>query len=75
MTSQCLPLFPLTVECDASEHSLRVTLSQNASPVGFYTRTLTATEKRYSFTEKEVAAIMDAVRKWNHFLPDIDLPL
>ena len=59
---------PLTVECDASEHSLRAKLSQNGSSSAFRSRTVTATEKRYSVFEKEAAAIMDAVRKWNHFL-------
>ena len=52
---------PLTVECDASEHRIGATLSQNSSPVVFHSRTFTA-------TEKEAAAIMDAVRKWNHLL-------
>ena len=59
---------PLTVECDASEHSLGTTLSQNGSPIAFHSRTFTATEKRYSVIEKEAAAIIDAVRKWNHLL-------
>ena len=70
LTSACLASIrggiPLTVECDASEHSLVATLSQNSSPVAFHSRTFTATEKRYSVIEKEAAAIVDAVRKWNH---------
>ena len=72
LTSACLASIregiPLTVECDASEHSLGATLSHNGSPVAFHSRTFTATEKRYSVIEKEAAAIMDAVRKWNHLL-------
>ena len=57
---------PLTVECGASEHSLGATLSQNDSPATFYSRTFTATDKSYFVIEKEAAAIMDAVKKWNH---------
>ena len=72
LTSACLASIrkeiPLTVECDASEHSLGATLSQNGSPVAFHFRTFTASEKRYFAIEKETAAIMDALRKWNHFL-------
>ena len=72
LTSACLASIregiPLTVECDASEHSLGATLSQNGSLVAFHSCTFTATEKRYFVIEKEAAAIMDAVRKWNHLL-------
>ena len=65
----------LTVACDASEHSLGATLSQNGSPVAFHSRTYTATEKHYSVIENQAAAIMYAVRKWNPFFIVIDLPL
>ena len=79
LTSACLASvgegIPLTIECDASEHSLGATLSQNGSPVAFHSRTFTATEKRYSVIEREAAAIMYAVKKWNHFFHVIDLPL
>ena len=72
LTSACLTSIregiPLTVESGASEHSPGATLSQNSSPVAFHSHTFIATEKRYSVIEKEAAAIMDAVRKWNHFL-------
>ena len=51
----------LTVECDASEHRVGATLSQNDLPAAFHSRTFTAPEKRYSIIEKEAAATRDAV--------------
>ena len=60
---------PFTIECDASEHTIAVTLNQGGQqPVAFHSRTLTPTELRYSIIEKEAAAIIDAVRKWSHYL-------
>ena len=52
----------LTVECDASEHSLGETLGQNGLSVSFQSCTFTAIEKRYSVIKKE-AALIDAVNK------------
>ena len=79
LTSACLASIregiPLTVQWDASDHSLGATLSQNGSPVAFHSHTFSATEKRYFDIEKEAAAIMDAERKWNHFSTAIALPL
>ena len=59
----------LTVECDASEHSLGASLSQNGSTVAFHSRAFTATEKRYSVIEKKAAAIIDAVEKMESLSP------
>ena len=57
-----------TVECDASEHSLAASLNQGGQPVAFHSRTFNPSEKKYSIVEKEATAIMDAVRKWSHYL-------
>ena len=47
---------------------LSATLNQGGQPVAFHSRTFTPTEFRYSTVEKEVVAIIDAVRKWSQFL-------
>ena len=59
---------PFVVECDASNHTLSATLNQGGQPVAFHSRTFTPTEFRYFTVEKEAVAIIDAVRKWSHFL-------
>ena len=47
---------PFVVECDASEVALSATLNQAGS------------ELHYPAVEKEAMAIVEAVRKWQHFL-------
>lgn len=57
-----------TVETDASNRALAATLSQNGRPVAFFSRTLSPSEERHSAIEKEAHAIVEALRKWRHYL-------
>ena len=59
---------PFVVECDASERVIAATLNQGGRPVAFMSRTLQSSEIHYPAFEKEARAIIEAVRKWSHFL-------
>lgn len=59
---------PFQVETDASDYALAATLNQNGRPVAFFSRSLSDHEIRYPSIEKEAAAIVEAIRKWRHYL-------
>ena len=56
------------IETDASDFALAATLSQLGRPVAFFSRTLSQIERRHPAVEKEAAAIVEAIRKWRHYL-------
>ena len=62
------PKTPLVVETDASEAAIAASLCQDNRPVAFFSRTLTSSEKHHSAVEKEAYAIVEAIRKWRHYL-------
>ena len=59
---------PFQVDCDASEHSVAVTLSQEGRSCAFFSKTLNKSEKVYLVVEKEALAAMETVRQWIHYL-------
>jgi transposase InsO family protein len=59
---------PFRVETDASAEGLAATLSQAGRPIAFFSRGLSSAERHHSSMEKEACAIVEAVRKWRHFL-------
>jgi len=58
----------LVVETDASDSTISASLNQNGRPVAFFTRTLHSHERNHPSIEKEAAAIVEACRKWRHYL-------
>ncbi|XP_072389424.1 uncharacterized protein [Diabrotica undecimpunctata] len=64
---------PFIVESDASDFCIAASLSQGGRPVAFFSRTLSKSERHHSSVEKEAYAIVEALRKWRHFLIDASL--
>jgi hypothetical protein len=58
----------IIIESDASDVALSASLNQNGRPVAFFSRTLQQHEQRHPAIEKEAAAIIEACRKWKHYL-------
>ena len=52
----------VTLQCDASQFGLGAALLQNGQPVAYASRALTDTETRYDQIEKELLAIVFALR-------------
>ena len=48
--------------------AISATLNQGGRPAAFMSRSLSGSELHYPAVEKEATAIIEAVRKWNHFL-------
>ena len=59
---------PFVIETDASDNAVSATLNQENCPVAIYSRMLNKSEKYHSSIEKEACAIVEAVKKWEHFL-------
>ena len=59
---------PFTLETNASDVAVSAVLQQNGRPVAFWSRTLNSNENRYANVEKEAAAIVEAIRRWSHYL-------
>ena len=79
LTHWC-PKLPLIVETDASEYALAAILSiQEASgdihPIAFHSRTFSDSELNYDIHDKELLAIFDAFKLWQHYLEGSTYPI
>jgi len=66
------PEQPVTIETDASDYAIGAICSQPNTkgilhPVAYYSRKLKDPECNYDIHDKELLAIVDAVRKWNTY--------
>jgi len=59
---------PFAVGCDTSDVAVSATLNQEGHPVAFVSRFLHGSEMHYPAIEKGTTAVIEAVRKWSHFL-------
>ena len=58
----------VTIETDSSEFGLGAVITQQGRPVAYASRTLTATERRYSQIEKECLAVVFGTHRFDQYL-------
>ena len=57
-----------TIECDASGFAIGAVLSQEGRPVAFFSGKLNEAKKKYSSYDLELYAMVQAMKKWRHYL-------
>ena len=62
------PTAKITVQCDASSLGLGAAILQEGKPVAFASRALSSAEKNYSQLEKEMLAIVFALRRFDQYV-------
>jgi hypothetical protein len=59
---------PVTLQVDASSHSLGATIMQDGQPVEYATKALTDTQKRYAQIEKELLGVLFGCKKFHYYI-------
>jgi RNase H-like domain found in reverse transcriptase len=74
------PGCPLVIETDASDYALAAILSQVESngeihPVTYLSRTFSDTKLNYDTHDKELMAIYEAFKAWQHYLEGTEVTI
>ena len=56
------------MRCDASGIAIGAVLSQDNMPVAYFSEKLNDTKEKYSTYDKEFYAVIQALKKWRHYL-------
>ena len=59
---------PFDIETNASYYDLSAMISQSGHPIVFHSETFSDTVRRYSMHEKELYAIVQALKQWRHYI-------
>lgn len=58
----------IKIQCDASQNGLGCCLIQDGKPIAYASRAMSSTEKNYAQIEKELLAVVFAIRKFHQYV-------
>ena len=56
------------MDCDASGSAIWAVLNQEGKPIAYFSENLNDAKKKYSVYDQEFYAIVQALKKWRHYL-------